>query len=82
MKGQPDVFTLGTGHVKFLYDKCGYLLERYKKLYRECIKRGFNVTDYTEAWDNVPKSMMGNYTPTQHDIEIIEERIRERLKPK
>ena len=32
MKGQPDLFTLGTGHVKFFYDKCGYLLKRYEEL--------------------------------------------------
>lgn len=79
MDGQPDKFTLGKGHVKFFYDKCGYLLKRYTGLYNECIKRGFNVTDYTEAWDNVPDKMMGSYTPTDHDREIIEERINDRL---
>ena len=79
MKGQPDKFTLGTGHVKFFYNRCGYLLERYNQIYTECKNRGFNVTNYSEAWDGVPKEMMGNYSPTQNDIDIIEERIAERL---
>lgn len=79
MKGQPSVFTLGTGHVKFFYDKCGYLLKRYRELYEECKHRGFNVTDYSGAWDLVPDSMMGEYQPTNADRKIIEARIKERL---
>lgn len=80
MKGQPDEFTLGTGHVKFFYDKLGYLLERYKQLYDECVNRGFNVTDYSSAWEGVPLGMMGGYTPTESDIETIRKRIEERSK--
>lgn len=80
MKGQPETFTLGTGHVKFFYDKCGYLLKRYNGLYNECIKRGFNVTDFSGAWDDVPLEMMGNYTPTSQDRFIVMQRINERLK--
>mgnify|MGYP003625622793 CR=1 FL=1 len=80
MKGQPDLFTLGTGHVKFFYDKCGYLLERYRQLYQECISRGFNVQNYEQAWDGVPKALMKNYNPTKRDRAIIRERIQERLK--
>jgi len=79
MTGQPELFTLGKGHVKFFYDKCGYLLDRYTKLYNECINRGFNVQDYSEAWTNVPKELMGTYTPTANDRKIIQERINERL---
>ena len=43
MKGQPDLFTLGTGHVKFFYDKCGYLLKRYEELYTEASPKKFPV---------------------------------------
>lgn len=78
MKDQPAEFTLGTGHVKFFYDKLGYLLERYKQLYDECVKRGFNVSNYTSAWDDVPDIMMGAYSPTQRDIDLIRNRIKER----
>lgn len=79
MKGQPSVFTLGTGHVKFFYDKCGYLLKRYKSIRDECTKRGFNITDYEDAWKDVPIEMMGDYTPTNNDRKIIRQRINERL---
>lgn len=79
LDGQPEKFKLGTGHVKFFYDKLSYLLKRYKSLYKECKKRGFNVQDYSAAWDNVPKELMGEYTPTDEDRELIKERINERL---
>lgn len=82
MKGQPSEFTLGTGHVKFFYDKLGYLKRRYETLYAECIKRGFNVQYYGGAWDGVPQHLMGDYQPTQRDREIILERIAERLSKK
>jgi hypothetical protein len=79
MKGQPEQFKLGTGHVKFFYDKLGYLLTRYEQIYAECRLRKFNVTYYGDVWKNVPQHLMGNYTPTDVDKEIIRERINERL---
>lgn len=78
MEGQPSGFTLGTGHVKFFYDKLGYLLGRYKQLHGECIKRGFKVGDYASAWLGVPSSMMGAYSPTEGDMDVIRKRIKER----
>ena len=39
----PPTFRMGTGHVKFFYDKLGYLGRRYEALYRECVARGFAV---------------------------------------
>jgi deoxyribonuclease (pyrimidine dimer) len=80
MVGQPKTFTLGTGHVKFFYDKQYYLLDRYRQIYAECCKRGFNVTDYSGAWAGVPLKMYNDYTPTDRDREIVRERIAERLK--
>lgn len=82
LKDQPKEFTLGTGHVKFFYDKLGYLKQRYEEIYSECRERGYNVTYYGDAWDNVPKHLMGEYTPTKRDIEIITQRINEKLKAK
>ncbi len=79
MKGQPKLFTLGTGHVKFFYDKLGYLKRRYEELYAECITRGFNVQYYGDAWSDVPIHLMGDYTPSDIDRAIIRERISERL---
>ena len=78
MDGQPDIFKLGTGHVKFFYDKLSYLKDRYKMLYMECVRRGFNVQNYIGAWDNIPEELMGNYQPTEEDRKIIQQRIKER----
>ena len=79
MKGIPDKFKLGTGHVKFFYNKLLYLKNRYIKLYEECINRGFNVQNYIGAWDNVPKELMNDYKVRANDIRIIRERINEKL---
>jgi hypothetical protein len=79
LEGQPKEFTLGTGHVKFFYDKLLYLKKRYEELYQECVKRGFRVTYYGSAWENVPKELMNDYKPTERDKKLIRERISERL---
>ena len=79
MVGQPNEFTLGTGHVKFFYDKLLYLKNRYDTIYQECVKRGFNVTYFGGAWNGVPDELMNDYEPTDRDREIIRERINERL---
>ena len=78
MEGIPDKFKLGTGHVKFFYNKLLYLKNRYVSLYNECIKRGFNVQNYIGAWDNVPQELMNDYKVENNDIKIIKQRIDER----
>lgn len=78
MAGQPTEFTLGTGHVKFFYDKLEYLLERYNNLRWEALYRGFNVSDWTDAWDGVPPELMNNYNETERDRQLLIERINEK----
>lgn len=77
--GIPEYFKLGTGHVKFFYDKIGYLFKRYILLHQECIKRGFNVSDFSMAFNSIPKHLLNDYTPTDHDRLIVLERINQRL---
>lgn len=74
----PANFTLGKGHVKFFYNKLGYLRKRYMQIYDECLLRGYNVECYINAWDGIPDKLMGDYDPTEEDIRIIRERIKER----
>lgn len=78
MDNQPKEFTLGAGHVKFFYDKLGYLRQRYQNLRKEAIRRGINATDFSTAWEGVPLELMGYYTPNVRDRQLIVERIRER----
>lgn len=79
LKTAPPEFTLGKGHVSFFYDKLGYLKKRYDALYEECIKRGMNVQYYGNSWDGVPRELMNDYIPTERDVQIIMERINDRL---
>ena len=78
MEGIPDKFKLGTGHVKFFYNKLLYLKKRYISLYNECIKRGFDVQNYIDAWDNVPQKLMNDYRVKANDCRIIRQRINDR----
>ena len=78
MEGIPNKFKLGTGHVKFFYNKLLYLKKRYISLYNECIKRGFNVQNYINAWDNVPQKLMNDYKVKANDCRIIRQRINDR----
>lgn len=79
LDGIPDKFTLGKGHVKFFYNKLRYLHERYLDLYCECVRRDFNVTDYREAFMDLPEKLYKGYIPTEDDRAIIRQRIKERL---
>ena len=79
MNGIPDRFKLGKGHVKFFYNKLLHLKKRYIRLYEECIKRGFNVQNYSKAWDNLPKELLNHYKPTKRDRLIVQQRINEKL---
>ena len=82
MLGMPDKFTLGPGHVKFFYNKIKYLHDRYKAIYEECLRRGFNVTNYNEPFELVAINkpiLYGDYIETVEDRNIILQRINERL---
>lgn len=75
----PERFTLGPGHVKFFYDKLGYLRCRYREIYKECIRRNFNVTNFESSFAGIPEHLFNNWEPSGRDREIILARIEERL---
>ena len=80
-KSQPiNKFTLNKGHELSLINKIGFLKKHYENLTNEAIKRGFNVTDYSNAFDDIPDHLMNDYIPTDSDILIVRERLIERLK--
>lgn len=80
-KSKPiDKFTLNKGHELSLMNKVGFLKRHYEELTAECIRRGFNPTDYSDAFNNIPSHLMNDYTPTEYDRQIVRERITERLK--
>lgn len=76
----PTEFCLGKGHVKFFMNKFKYTLDRYKQLHQECLYREFNVTDYSNNWDNVIDNTLWNdYKPTKKDRSLLTDRITERI---
>lgn len=78
MKNMPTDFTLGTGHVKFFYDKVGYLLERYSRIYDECVSRGYNVTPFFDAFEGIPENLFNFYKPKSKDRQITLQRLKEK----
>lgn len=81
IKDIPENFRLGAGHVKFFYDKIGYLFVRYIELYEECIARGFNVQNFDNAFSDIPDELFNGWVPDTRIVRpIIVERINERLK--
>jgi deoxyribonuclease (pyrimidine dimer) len=80
LKDLPTTFTLGKGHEKFFIDKVKYLHNRYLGLRTEALSRGYNVSDFSDAFSNIPLKYYNDYTPTMIDREIILQRINERLK--
>lgn len=76
----PVSFTLGNGHVKFFYDKLAYLHKRYLQLLFECQSRGFKVTDFSSAFENLPEHLYNDCVASEKDIEIVRKRILERTK--
>jgi deoxyribonuclease (pyrimidine dimer) len=68
-------FRLGIGHVTFFKDKGVFTLHRYLDVHSECLKRGFNVADYSSNWDGTGS----DYVPTEEAKLILKERIITRL---
>lgn len=78
LAGIPEVFTLGSGHVKFFYTRLLYLKKRYDSLYQECLKRQFKVTDRSNSFSGLPADVMVDYIPTTRDRDLLIERIESR----
>jgi hypothetical protein len=77
----PVKFKLGEGHVKFFYNKLGYLYKRYQELYVEAKKRDFDVSDYSESFIKaieLRRDLNNDYVECCEDREILLERLRER----
>lgn len=79
LDGIPERFSLGTGHVRFFYNKLGYLLRRYRSLRAEAIRRGFQVQDWSGAWEGAPPDLMMDWQETPEAREEVRARIQERL---
>lgn len=73
----PEHYTLGPGHVRFFYDKLGWLRRRHAALVAECQRRGFDVR-FTDGL-SVPSALAGDWLPTVDAVRLCMARLRERL---
>lgn len=82
LQGLPTDYTLGTGHVRFFYDKLAFLHRRYLALHAECLQRGFNVTNIWPQ-DLPPDTTLWNdYHPTAAALAANRQRIAQRMPAK
>lgn len=76
----PSQYKLGSGHVKFFYDKFAYLNNRYNDLKNELLLRGFNISSYNALhFKSVPSIYFNDWKPTERDMELNRARIKERM---
>jgi deoxyribonuclease (pyrimidine dimer) len=79
----PDEYVLGSGHVRFFYNKLLFCFNRQFDLYGECLRRGFKVQYNPEKsradFMKAPRRLFNDYTPTRHALRINRERIATRL---
>lgn len=79
IKDIPKTFKLQNQHVRFFYNKILYLSKRSDELYKECLKRGINVEDYSESYKNIPPHLFNDWQETKEARELLKERINQRL---
>lgn len=75
-------YLLGTGHVKFFYDKLLYLTNRQNMLIEEMRKRGFkpNFVNIEELMTGINQVWYNDWIPDEEAMNINRNRIKERLK--
>lgn len=77
---QPKHFKLGTGHEKFFYTRIKYLHQRWQELHKECLERGFNMTDYSDAFISVPDEYYNDWIPDYDVVRpILVERVNQQI---
>lgn len=74
----PPEYVLGTGHVKFFYDKINYLLKRYEELTDELLERKYNI-ERRELKITGLAWWFNDWQPTEKDMELNRQRIKDRL---
>ena len=83
LKSIPKNFTLNKGHVKFFYDKLGFLKFRFQRLCTEMTNRGYRP-DWSriEAFDGFDEVWYNDWTSTPDDDAIVIDRINLRISQK
>ena len=79
----PKEYCLGTGHVRFFYNKLEFLRARYIALFEECLKRGFNVKYIWPYYLYLTHpELFNNYIPTPEATKLNRDRLAARMPAK
>ena len=86
MNNLPEKYTMSTGHVRFFYDKLGWLYLRFQQLTKELRNRNYNIpsdfdiNSYAIFLHELPDELKNStWQPTLSEIKINVDRISERL---
>ena len=79
----PPKFTLNAGHVKFFYNKQGFLIKRFNALVAEMQRRGYKYDlSRADAFLGFDNEFNLNWHSTPEDDAIVQERIALRISQK
>lgn len=80
-KRNPVIYTLGSGHVRFFYNKLAFLFLRQQDICAEMRARGIivNYEPSFELFDGIPAIWHGHYTPTPGAMYLNRDRIKDRM---
>jgi deoxyribonuclease (pyrimidine dimer) len=75
----PPHYILGTGHVKFFYDKFEWLYKRHQELTRQLIAQGYDIQSDSDIFKSVDTKWFNDWTPRAEDLELNRQRIKEMM---
>lgn len=77
----PDRYGMGQGHVRFFYDKLGYIRQRHAELATEMRRRGYVTNlDCSETAIGLPDWMQKDWKPEVTDLSANWRRIFESIR--
>ena len=74
----PEHFKLGSGHVKFFYDKLQYLYKRLTLIKIEMQNRDFKASKSLDI-SELPEYLCKDWRPSESDRRIIANRLKEKI---
>lgn len=78
-KPTPKQFKLGTGHIRFFWDKILYLNRRLSYVKNEIVNRGMQTNHEIDV-SEIPLDLLNDWNPNEADFTLLKNRISERLK--
>ncbi len=78
----PRRFCLGSGHVKFFYNKLLYIQHRFGYVKREMKRRGFRIRQVVARlhWPKeTPPELWQNWEPSVRDMNVVRARIKQKV---